>query len=116
MLCSFILLLLFVTGRSLHECGRLSENEAAKYFILMAQKVGWSALLKFACGSNNDLASQSFGYGCALVLRQREIDSGFDERRELWRLWCYLAVATVEQSTPFGRRMFRLSDAVNRYQ
>ena len=46
------------------------------------------------------------------------IDSGFDERRELWRLWCYLAVATVEQqSTPFGRTMFRrLSDAVNRYQ
>ena len=28
------------------------------------------------------------------------IDSGFDERRELWCLWCYLAVATVEQSTP----------------
>jgi fructosamine-3-kinase len=45
------------------------------------------------------------------------IDSGFDERRELWRLWCYLAAVTVEQSTPFGRRMFRrLSDAVNRYQ
>ena|ERR1700693_705751 len=46
------------------------------------------------------------------------IDSGFDERRELWRPWCYLAVATVEQqSTPFGRTMFRrLSDAVNRYR
>jgi fructosamine-3-kinase len=46
------------------------------------------------------------------------IDSGFDERRELWRLWCYLAVATVEQqSALFGRRMFRrLSDAVNRYR
>ena len=46
------------------------------------------------------------------------IDWGFDERRELWRLWCYLAVATVEQqSTPFGRTMFRrLSDAANRYQ
>ena len=46
------------------------------------------------------------------------IDSGFDERRELWRLWCYLAVATVEQqSTPFGRTMFcRLSDTVNRYR
>jgi hypothetical protein len=46
------------------------------------------------------------------------IDSGFDERRELWRLWCYLAVAKVEQqSTPFGRTMFRrLSDAVNRYR
>ena len=45
------------------------------------------------------------------------IDSGFDERRELWRLWCYLAVATVEQQgTPFGRTRFRrLSDAVNRY-
>jgi fructosamine-3-kinase len=45
------------------------------------------------------------------------MESRFDERRELWRLWCYLAAMTVEQSTPFGRRMFRhLSDAVNRYQ
>jgi fructosamine-3-kinase len=45
------------------------------------------------------------------------MESGFDERRELWRLSCYLAAVTVEPSSPFGQRMFpRLSDAVNRYQ
>jgi hypothetical protein len=32
MLCSFILVLLFVTGSSWHEGGRLSKNEAANYF------------------------------------------------------------------------------------
>jgi fructosamine-3-kinase len=44
------------------------------------------------------------------------ISSGFAERCELWRIFGYLAVATVDGDMPFGRRMVaRLSDAVRSY-
>jgi protein-ribulosamine 3-kinase len=46
-----------------------------------------------------------------------QIDPGFDERRELWRLFCYLAAVTIGSTTSFGRRMLRsLADAVERYR
>jgi fructosamine-3-kinase len=44
------------------------------------------------------------------------IDPGFVERRELWRVFGYLAVVTVDGETPFGRRMLSsLQDAVHTY-
>ena len=44
------------------------------------------------------------------------IDSEFGERRELWRLYCYLAAVAVEGDSAFGRRMLsRLVKAVDRY-
>ena len=44
------------------------------------------------------------------------IDPGFAQRRELWRLFGYLAVVTVDGHTSFGRRMLTcLADAVRSY-
>ena len=44
------------------------------------------------------------------------VDGGVDERRNLWRIFGYLAVATVDGDKPFGRRMLkRLADAVRSY-
>lgn len=44
------------------------------------------------------------------------IDPGFAQRRELWRIFGYLAVVTVDGHKPFGRRMLRcLADAVRSY-
>jgi protein-ribulosamine 3-kinase len=44
------------------------------------------------------------------------IDPGFTQRRELWRIFGYLAVATVDGYKPFGRRIVaRLADAVRSY-
>lgn len=40
------------------------------------------------------------------------LDPGFESRRELWRLFSYLAVAAVEGQTPFGRRFLAKVDAV----
>jgi fructosamine-3-kinase len=45
------------------------------------------------------------------------IDPGFTERRELWRIFGYLAVITVDGDKPFGRRILaRLADAIRRYR
>lgn len=45
------------------------------------------------------------------------IEAGFEDRRELWRMFCYLAVATVDAGSSFGRRMAAsLSDAIHRYR
>ena len=53
----------------------------------------------------------------------RPIDDGFPERRELWRLFAYLAVVSVKGEgeaggdTPFGRRFLaRLDRAVTSYR
>ncbi len=44
------------------------------------------------------------------------VDAGFGERRNLWRIFGYLAVVTVDGDTPFGWRMLaRLADAVRSY-
>lgn len=44
------------------------------------------------------------------------IDPGFPERRELWRLFGYLAVLTVDGDKLFGRRILtRLVDVVRTY-
>ena len=44
------------------------------------------------------------------------IDSQFGERRELWRLYCYLAAVAVEGDSAFGRRMLScLVKAVDEY-
>jgi fructosamine-3-kinase len=44
------------------------------------------------------------------------IDPGFAQRRELWRIFGYLAVVTVDGHKPFGRRMLTcLADAVRSY-
>ena len=44
------------------------------------------------------------------------IDTGFAQRRELWRLFGYLAVVTVDGHKPFGHRMLScLADAVRSY-
>jgi len=46
-----------------------------------------------------------------------QIDSGFLARRELWRVFAYLAVVTVDGANPFGQRfLMRLTDAVERYE
>ena len=45
------------------------------------------------------------------------IDAGFAERRELWRLFGYLAVVVVSGPSEFGRPyLTRLADAVERYR
>ena len=44
------------------------------------------------------------------------VDAGFDRRRELWRVFGYLAVVTVDGDSPFGRRYLdRLASAVATY-
>lgn len=46
----------------------------------------------------------------------RAIDPGFAERRELWRIFAYLAVLTVDGQSDFGRRFLgRLNDALDHY-
>jgi fructosamine-3-kinase len=45
------------------------------------------------------------------------IDPGFAQRRELWRLFAYLGVVTVDGDKPFGRRFLRpIADVVRSYQ
>jgi fructosamine-3-kinase len=45
------------------------------------------------------------------------IDPGFAQRRELWRIFAYLAVVTVAGDKPFGRGILaRLADAVRHYR
>ena len=45
------------------------------------------------------------------------IDPGFAERRELWRLFGYLAVVTVDGASAFGRPFVgRIAEAVARYR
>ena len=47
----------------------------------------------------------------------RPIDDGFPERRELWRLFAYLAVVSATDDTPFGRQFLaRLDQAVTSYR
>ncbi len=44
------------------------------------------------------------------------IDTGFAERRELWRLFAYLGILTVDGVTAWSRSFYdRLGDAVRRY-
>jgi protein-ribulosamine 3-kinase len=44
------------------------------------------------------------------------IDDGFGERRELWRVFAYLAVIALDGQNPFGRQFVtRLADALRRY-
>jgi len=44
------------------------------------------------------------------------IDPAFGERRELWRMFAYLAVIAVDGANPFGRQFVqRLADAVAQY-
>ena len=46
-----------------------------------------------------------------------DIDPGFAGRRELWRLHAYLAVITVDGSSPLGRQFTtRLATAIARYR
>ncbi len=46
-----------------------------------------------------------------------QIDSGFDGRRELWRVSAYLAAVTVDVATSLGRTILvRLADALRRYR
>lgn len=45
------------------------------------------------------------------------LDAGFIERRELWRIFAYLGVLTVDATTPFGARFLpRLDAALARYE
>jgi fructosamine-3-kinase len=47
----------------------------------------------------------------------RPIDGGFPERRELWRLFAYLAVLSAAGGTPLGRQFLaRLDQAVTSYR
>jgi len=47
----------------------------------------------------------------------RTIDDGFPERRELWRLFAYLAVLSATGGTPLGRQFLtRLDQAVTSYR
>lgn len=47
----------------------------------------------------------------------RPIDGGFTERRELWRLFAYLAVVSATGGTSFGRQFLsRIDQAVTSYQ
>lgn len=47
----------------------------------------------------------------------RPIDNSFAERRELWRIFSYLAVIAVDGQNPFGRQFVtRLADALRRYE
>jgi fructosamine-3-kinase len=44
------------------------------------------------------------------------IERGFAERRELWRIFAYLAVLTVDADSPFGRSFVaRLAAALDHY-
>ncbi|GAB3915907.1 hypothetical protein GCM10011575_23140 [Microlunatus endophyticus] len=46
----------------------------------------------------------------------RAIDPGFAERRELWRIFAYLAILTVDDGGDFGRAFCtRLDDALDHY-
>ena len=45
------------------------------------------------------------------------IDAGFAGRRELWRLYAYLAMITVDGDAAFGRAsLTRLDDALRLYR
>ena len=45
------------------------------------------------------------------------IDPEFADRRELWRIFSYLATVTVEDQSPFGQRFLRqLIEALHRYR
>jgi fructosamine-3-kinase len=45
------------------------------------------------------------------------IDAGFADRRELWRIFAYLAVIAVDGHNPFGRQFAdRLAGAIRRYR
>jgi fructosamine-3-kinase len=45
------------------------------------------------------------------------IDSEFADRRELWRIFSYLAIVDVEGESPFGQRFLgQLIEALHRYQ
>jgi fructosamine-3-kinase len=47
----------------------------------------------------------------------KPIEDGFDERRELWRIFGYLAVLSVDGQNPFGRQFTsRLVEALHRYE
>jgi fructosamine-3-kinase len=47
----------------------------------------------------------------------RPIDPGFADRRELWRIFAYLAVIAACGQSPFGRQFLRrLTDAIDRYR
>lgn len=47
---------------------------------------------------------------------RRPIDDGFDDRRELWRIFAYLAVLTVDGRSEFGRTFRgRLDTALDHY-
>ena len=46
----------------------------------------------------------------------RPVDPGFADRRELWRIFAYLAVIAIDGQNPYGRQhLQRLVDAVDRY-
>ena len=46
----------------------------------------------------------------------RPIDDGFQERRELWRIFAYLSILTVDTVSDLGRSFYqRLDDALDRY-
>lgn len=46
----------------------------------------------------------------------RPIDPGFEQRRELWRVFAYLGILTVDSDTAFGRSFRpRLQAALDRY-
>ncbi len=46
----------------------------------------------------------------------RPIDQGFTDRRELWRIFAYLAVVSVDGQNPFGRQhLGQLTEAIRRY-
>jgi fructosamine-3-kinase len=45
------------------------------------------------------------------------IDPEFAERRELWRIFSYLAIVAVEGESPFGQRFLRhLIETLHRYR
>jgi fructosamine-3-kinase len=45
------------------------------------------------------------------------IDQGFWQRRELWRMFAYLAVVTVDGASAFGRPFLnRIADAISLYR
>jgi fructosamine-3-kinase len=46
----------------------------------------------------------------------RPLDPGFADRRELWRIFAYLAVIAVDGQNTFGRQhLQQLADTVERY-
>jgi len=46
----------------------------------------------------------------------RPIDNGFEQRRELWRVFAYLSILTVDTVTQLGRSVYqRLDDALDSY-